>query len=93
MYSPALHPRDDWTDQLGSSQTEQVSHDSRDQTNDEGLQEDDPDHMGFPETDGPENPDLPLSLIHRGHHIGENDQPANEENNDRYPEGKLLKMV
>ena len=51
---------------------------------------DDPNHMGFPETDGAKDADLPLPFIHRSHHVGEDDQAPDEEDNDRYPDGEFL---
>ena len=49
--------------------------------------------MGFPKPDGPKDADLPLPFVHRGHHVGEDDQTSNQENDDRYSDGKLLEMV
>src|SRR4030067_3593690 len=48
--------------------------------------------MGFPEPNGSKYSNLSLPLIHRSHHVGEDDQTSDEKDNDRDPNRKLLEM-
>ena len=49
--------------------------------------------MGFPEPDGPEDPDLLLPFIDRCHHIGKDDQGSDDKDDDRNPDRKFLEMI
>ena len=67
---------------MRSSESQEVSCHSSDQSDHNCFQENDPDDMRFSKSYGTEDTDLSLSLVHRGHHIGEHDQAPDQENND-----------